>query len=138
MWEYNYNDELYHYGVLGMRWGIRRSKSGSSKLFGKKRKNEPEIHDDYKKAHDKKSVKSMSDAELKARNNRLQMEQQYATMTKKTNKGKKIVKSLIAAAGTIAAAETAYKTYSRIGKKVVDKVGDFVMKDFQKSFSKGL
>lgn len=136
MWEYNYNDELYHYGVLGMRWGIRRSKSGSSKLFGKKRKNEPEIHDDYKKAHDKKSVKSMSDAELKARNNRLQMEQQYATMTKKTNKGKKIVKSLIAAAGTIAAAETAYKTYSRIGKKVADKVGDFVMKDLQKSLSK--
>ena len=136
MWEYNYNDELYHYGVLGMRWGIRRSKSGSSKLFGKKRKNEPEIHDDYKKAHDKKSVKSMSDAELKARNNRLQMERQYATMTKKTNKGKKIVKSLIAAAGTIAAAETAYKTYSRIGKKVVDKVGDFIMKDLQKSLSK--
>ena len=64
------------------------------------------------------------------------MERQYATMTKKTNKGKKIVKSLIAAAGTIAAAETAYKTYSRSVKKVVDKVGDFIMKDLQKSLSK--
>lgn len=138
MWEYNYNDELYHYGVLGMRWGIRRSKSGSSKLFGKKRKNEPEIHDDYKKAHDKKSVKSMSDAELKARNNRLQMERQYATMTKKTSKGKAIVKSVIAAAGTIAAAETAYKTYSRIGSKALDTIGNFVMKDLQKGLSKGL
>lgn len=26
MWRYNYSNELYHYGVKGMKWGVRRSK----------------------------------------------------------------------------------------------------------------
>lgn len=25
MWEYNHTDELHHYGVIGMRWGVKRA-----------------------------------------------------------------------------------------------------------------
>lgn len=112
--EQNY---LMHYGRKGMKWGQRifsKSRSG--------RKADP--HDDYKKAHDKKKVKYMSDAELKARNNRLNAERQYRDLTKKTSAGKKVVQGLIATAGTIAAAETAYKTYARVANKVAGKMND--------------
>lgn len=131
------NNELYHYGILGMKWGVRRyqNKDGTLTNLGKKRKQE-DIHEDYARAHSKKSIKSMSDAELRNRNNRLQMERQYQTLTKKARKGKKVVTALIATAGTITAVEAAYKTYKRIADMAVDKIGDWVLSDLAKGLKK--
>ena len=32
MWNYNYFNELYHYGVKGMKWGVRKDRGYSYKV----------------------------------------------------------------------------------------------------------
>ena len=151
---------LAHYGIIGMKWGVRRyqNKDGSLTFAGKMRAkrlqsaidaNDRDVADLKKHGYvseakavkavgdrnreklaamresaAKKSVKDMSDAELRNRLNRLQMEKQYSQLTSAdTNKGKEFVsKTLKVATGVATATTTAltiYNNYSKI-KSIVD------------------
>jgi hypothetical protein len=123
------NNSLSHWGIKGMKWGRRRYQNpdGSLTPEGKKRYGD-DSHEDYRRAHDNKSIKQMSDKELQARNNRLQMEQNYKRLTQKTGTGKKLVNAFVSTAGTITAVAGAYATYKKFADIGIDKIGDWVVK----------
>ena len=109
---------LAHYGVLGMKWGVR--------------KKTPSADSAKVKAIRKKSVDEMSNQDLRDANNRLQLESQYKQLTKKTGIGKKAVKAFIGTAGTITAVTAAAKTYKKVGNAALDKLCDVITKDLGK------
>lgn len=116
------NNELYHYGILGMKWGVRRSRTGSSSS-GKRYRSKPAVDPSYKKAHTKKKIKYMSDNELKDINKRLNLEKNYSDLTRKKSKGKAVVDTFVSTAGTIAAVAGAYGTYKKYVSPMLKKIG---------------
>lgn len=131
--------ELYHHGVKGMRWGVRRyqNKDGSLTPAGKKRYDS--MSDDAKEAVRlrQKSPSQMSNAELRKLNERTQLEQNYSRLhPNAVQRGVKIASTVAAGLGT---AMTLYNNSDKVvqlgkkvGDKIVDAVGNMVVKDLMK------
>jgi len=87
------NDELYHRGIIGMKWG--RHKKGVTATSDPKVRSEKE-QKLFDLTNNKKKISVVSDTELKKRIARMQLEKQYADLTKKeTGPGKKFVLDLL-------------------------------------------
>lgn len=95
----NQNDYLVHFGVLGMKWGVRKSKSsessGSSSSKVRKGSFSKKIKKQVKKASSK-SPKNMSDEDLKKAISRLELERRYRTLNRESvSSGKKFVRDVL-------------------------------------------
>lgn len=111
-------DELYHYGVKGQKWGVRRyqSKDGSLTTAGKKRRRadnqDREIRKERKQAS--KNRRTLSSEEINKRISRLKLEREFKTLTEENiSPGKKAAKDIlknasIRVATAAAAGTTAY------------------------------
>lgn len=140
------NNELMHYGVPGMKWGVRRTparlgrkKTSSSRfLLGKKKaKAKAKTKSESSKeetAPKKKSVKEMSDEELNAAINRMRLEQTYVSLSpQKVSTGKKIAKTIlndvVVPAATDVGRQMVKTALTRAGNKTLAEV----FKDFSEA-----
>ena len=94
------NNELYHYGVLGMKWGVRRYQNpdGSLTEAGKKRYADKEVKKGRKQ--DSKYRRTLSDDELRRKVERIKLEKQLKDLTKEDlSPGRKFVGNILASSG---------------------------------------
>ena len=120
-------NEIYHYGILGMKWGVRRYQNPDGTLTdsGKRRKKQNILRQTRRD-----SMSKMSDAELREKVNRLMLEKQYTDLSAPTvKKGESVAKKIVAVAGGVtavaggvAAAQKLYKTFEGPIKKIIDDV----------------
>ena len=98
-------EEIWHHGVKGQKWGVIRTPAQLGHKTGSRKSDDS--HEDHKKVHDSKPVRSMSDAELRARLNRLNMEKQYSQLNpSRVERGMKVLNSTIKVAGAVAGVGT--------------------------------
>ena len=153
------NDTIYHFGIKGMKWGRRRfqNKDGSLTPAGKKRYGDGSSDSDSSGAKpptmvikrpgssssSKKKVSEMSDEELRKQINRLNMEKQYAQLSKelsgesgsntKQNKGKRFVgeissrtlKNILIPAGEEIGRQLVRSYLAKNGNKAFNLKGEF-------------
>lgn len=128
------DQELYHYGIKGMKWGVRRyqNKDGTRTPAGKKRDRQADWSDDARnaKAIKKKSVKQMSNKELRDLNERTRLEQEYSRLNPNAvKKGVKVVSATAATMGTVMTLVNNSDKLVQLGKKVLDRVGNWAVGD---------
>ena len=131
MWKYNTPEELYHYGVLGMKWGVRRNRSTSKSSISRKKKQKVDTRsEDSKNVAQirKKKVKQMSNQELKEVNKRLELETRYTELSNKKITGQRAVQAFIATGMTLGTIEVAARNYKKVGDYLVKKLGNRVVR----------
>ena len=90
-------DELVHYGIKGMRWGVRRTEVQLARARGQRVASATKATDTKKKSTSaKRKISDMSDEELDRAVRRLQLEKRYRELNpEKVSAGKRFTSAVM-------------------------------------------
>ena len=92
------DDMLMHYGIKGMRWGVRRSEKQLEKVRGKKNGEDDAKKQDMKTAS--KNRRLLTESDLKKRIERIKLEKQLKDLTdEELSPGRKAVNDILVSSG---------------------------------------
>lgn len=127
---YQNSDYLMHYGVLGMKWGVRKKRT-SVGTKTRRKKRQASYSKDYldSKPLRSKSYKQLSTSEMKELNKRLEAEAQYRRLNPKGfDKGMAIAKKAIAIGGTAAGVYALSKNpWVPVGEELIKNMGRYLV-----------
>ena len=106
-------DELIHYGIKGMKWGVRNDRGG--RLSRRRSRSQPaeEAKATLKKRNRPSSAERLSNAELQKRIQRMELEKKYTQLTKNKSEG------IIVQTGGRVAKDLLYEVSKDLAKDIV-------------------
>lgn len=131
-------DELYHWGIKGMRWGVRRKQQTADETVDARAKKKG-WHDDATKAAKLKTKKTsqMSNKELKELNTRQELESNHRRLNPSSiKKGLAIAAGVAAAMGTVLTLINHGKQFANLGKQASKKYSNMKSNAFWKDMKK--
>ena len=94
------NTYLAHHGILGMKWGVRRSEAQLARARGHSSKSSDDKNEVSARKVAVKNRRTMSDADLKKRIERLKLEREFKNLTEDDiAPGRKYVSEILSASG---------------------------------------
>lgn len=121
---YTEEDPIIHYGVLGMRWGVRKSRGGTppgtrTKGSGKKTNASKASEDSKKKKSlSKKRASSLSNKQIREHNERARLEQEFKQLTStEKSRANRIINEILVDVGK----NQAKYALNQISRKYVDR-----------------
>lgn len=114
---------LAHYGVLGMKWGKRKDRSGGRVKTPRPVSDDSTKAAEYRKKARRYGTSALSNAELKALNTRLQLAKQYKDLSKSDKSaGQRFIEQTLANTGKQVVSQILSNATSSVVKAAMETV----------------